>query len=108
MAEEMPSFEVGQIVRSLRGRDAGRFAVVIRIEGDRFVWIADGDRRTFDRPKKKNRIHLEPFDYISPEVRRSLEETGRVTNGKLRHAIKTFLDAHPEYRTEGEDADGEG
>lgn len=81
---------LGQIVEILRGREAGSYAVVIGIEDERFVWIADGGKRKFDRPKKKNRLHLRLYDSISTEVADSLRETGRVTNGKLRYALNKF------------------
>lgn len=82
--------QIGQIVRILRGRDANKIAVVIGLEQHRFVWIADGDKRKFDSPKKKNVTHLEAFNYVSTEVRDSIEGTGRVTNGKLRYAVNKF------------------
>ncbi|WP_202081304.1 KOW domain-containing RNA-binding protein [Caldalkalibacillus salinus] len=87
-SESVP--QVGQLVKVLRGRDAESYAVIIRIEDQRFVWIADGDKRKFDSPKKKNRLHLQTFDYISTEVRDSMTESGRVTNGKLRFAVNKF------------------
>ena len=56
--------QLGQIVKVLRGKDAGQYAVVIGIVDERFVWIADGDKRQFDQPKKKNVLHLQlqPID----------------------------------------------
>jgi len=48
---EMP--KPGQVVLVTRGKHAGTYAVVIKIEPDRFVWIADGDKRRFDKPKKR-------------------------------------------------------
>ena len=77
----------GAIVRSLRGRDQGELAVIIALLDERFALIADGDRRKFDRPKRKNLLHLEPTGIVSEEVANSLSETGRVTNGKLRFAV---------------------
>lgn len=84
--------EPGRIVKVLRGRDAGKYAVVIRQIDDRFVEIADGDKRKFDQPKKKNKIHLQFTDCVASEVADSLRETGRVTNGKLRHALAKFAE----------------
>lgn len=75
-----------------KGRDTGQFAIVIQLIDERFVLIADGDKRKFDRPKKKNIQHLECCDYISPEVRSSMLDTGKVTNGKLRWALGKFMD----------------
>ena len=51
---------LGQIVRILRGREAGNFAIVIGVEKPRFVWLADGSTRRADRPKKKNVKHIQP------------------------------------------------
>ncbi|MBM7601766.1 ribosomal protein L14E/L6E/L27E [Virgibacillus halotolerans] len=82
---------VGQVVRIRQGREAGQFAVVIRMIDERFVLLADGEKRKYDRPKKKNVNHIEVMDFISPEVQSSLLETGRVTNGKLRFAITKFV-----------------
>ncbi|WP_151737829.1 KOW domain-containing RNA-binding protein [Paenibacillus tengchongensis] len=82
--------QVGQLVRILKGKDAGEAAVVIKVIDSRFVYIADGDKRRFDAPKKKNIQHLELIPFISSEVVDSLEETGRVTNGKLRFVVMKY------------------
>jgi large subunit ribosomal protein L14e len=82
--------QVGQLVRILKGKDAGEAAVVIAVVDSRFVYIADGDKRKFDGPKKKNILHLELIPFISSEVVDSLKETGRVTNGKLRFAVMKY------------------
>ncbi|MNW33782.1 50S ribosomal protein L14e [compost metagenome] len=87
------SLQIGQIVKILRGRDTGQAAVVVSIADDRFVYIADGNKRKFDQAKKKNILHLMPQSVISSEVVNSLQECGRVTNGKLRHAVNEFLDS---------------
>ncbi|HET7657632.1 MAG TPA: KOW domain-containing RNA-binding protein [Bacillales bacterium] len=79
-------------MKILRGKDVDHYSVIVEVINDRFVCIADGDRRKFDRAKKKNVNHLELQDFISPEITRSLEEAGRVTNGKLRFAIAKFLE----------------
>ena len=83
--------EIGQIVQILQGREAGQYAIVINIVDDRFVLLADGEKRKYDRPKKKNLNHVKAINFISPEVQNSLLETGRVTNGKLRFAISKFV-----------------
>jgi large subunit ribosomal protein L14e len=98
---------IGQIVSTKKGRDAGQYSVIIRKVDERFVLIADGDKRKFDRPKKKNIQHLYFHNYISPEVQNSLEETGRVTNGKLRYALTKFLNEVLEDVKKGDESDGE-
>ncbi|GFN33441.1 ribosomal protein L14E (/ type) [Paenibacillus curdlanolyticus] len=88
--------QIGQIVFVLRGKDEGGYAVIIGIVDDRFVLIADGDKKRFDRPKKKNIAHLELQPVVSNEVVNSMRETGRVTNAKLRYAIEKFVQAKGE------------
>ena len=82
---------LGQMVRIKQGREAGQYAIINGDLDDQFVLLADGEKRKTNRPKKKNLHHVEMVDYISPEVQNSLLETGRVTNGKLRFAITTFI-----------------
>lgn len=84
------TLQIGQLVKVRSGRDAGSIAVIISILDDKFVMIADGDKRKFDQPKRKNVAHLEFQTIISSEVVNSLNETGKVTNGKLRHAVSMF------------------
>ena len=96
----------GQIVRILKGRDAGNYCVIVRVVDGRFVEVADGDKRKFDRAKRKNLNHLELQHYVSAEVKNSIDETGKVTNGKLRYAIAKFLDEESSDRRKGESIDG--
>jgi large subunit ribosomal protein L14e len=99
--EQIP--QLGQIVKVLRGSDPFQYAVIIGIVDTRFVLIADGDKRKFDRPKKKNLLHLQLQGTISQEVVASLAEAGRVTNAKLRYAIIKFVEnLHAEANEKGE------
>ncbi|SFF00457.1 KOW domain-containing RNA-binding protein [Alteribacillus iranensis] len=101
MSEAESTPEVGQIVHIKRGRDAGNFAIIIGIVDERFILLADGEKRKYDRAKKKNIHHVELCSYISDEVKRSIEDTGRVTNGKIRHALVSYRKEHPELLKEG-------
>ena len=51
---------VGDLVVSRAGRDKGRPFVVLRME-EGFVYLADGDLRRLDKPKKKKRMHVKPY-----------------------------------------------
>lgn len=84
--------QVGELVRILNGRDKDQFAFVIDVLDERFVRIADGDKRKVDRAKRKNIQHIERMDIIALEIKNSIVETGRVTNAKLRFAISTYID----------------
>ncbi|QHW32692.1 hypothetical protein GZH47_18980 [Paenibacillus rhizovicinus] len=80
--------EIGRVVKVLRGKDEGSYAVIIQVMDERFVLVADGDKRRFDQSKKKNVLHLQMQPDVSHEVIDSMQETGRVTNAKLRYAIQ--------------------
>ena len=81
---------IGHIVQVTQGREKGQYAIIINIIDDRYVLLADGNKRKYDRPKKKNINHISLTSHISDEVRNSLLETHRVSNGKLRFAISKF------------------
>jgi large subunit ribosomal protein L14e len=89
--EESGNPRIGQLVRINRGREADQYAIIIDVLDETFVLLADGEKRKFDRPKRKNIHHVDLLNYISPEVEKSMLETGRVTNGKLRFAISKFV-----------------
>ncbi len=74
--------EKGQIVRSLKGRDCGKYLVVIGfLEGK--VLIADGKERPIENPKLKNLKHLSETNVF-------LKEESYKTNRSLRHALNDF------------------
>ncbi len=83
--------QVGQFAIVTSGRDTGQYGIIIKLLDERYVMLADGDKRKFNHPKKKNIQHLQLIDQVSPEVQTSIMETGRVTNGKLRFALAKFL-----------------
>lgn len=95
--------ELGQIVRVTKGREQNQHAIIINIIDDRFVLLADGEKRKYDRPKKKNIHHIACTPFISSEVRKSLVETNRVSNGKLRFALAKY---QSEVVTDLEKGDG--
>lgn len=92
MDDSGSSPRIGEVVKILKGRDAGKYAIIIGKIDERFLWIADGDKRKFDAPKKKNILHVEPQSEICEEVINSMSQTGRVTNGKLRFALNRFME----------------
>ena len=55
---QVTPIDIGSVVRSRAGRDAGRLFLVIGILDEEFVLLADGDLRKADKPKKKRRKHL--------------------------------------------------
>lgn len=89
MEEELKP-QLGRLVKVLKGRDSDKYAVIVGVVDHRYVMIADGDKRKFDQPKRKNIAHLELQPSISSEVVNSINESGRVSNGKLRYTVTKY------------------
>ena len=63
-----PAVEKGRLARSKAGRDKGRLCVVVQVVDEDFVLTCDGRLRTFDRPKKKRKKHLQPLIALNEDV----------------------------------------
>lgn len=72
----------GCVVRSISGRDADRFYVVMELEGG-YACISDGKVRRLEKPKRKSVKHLRPT-----KTNFSLETL--TTNNQLRQALREF------------------
>ena len=79
--------EVGSVVTSRAGRDAGRPFLVIRELDQEYVLIADGGLRTMDRPKKKKRRHLKPTGQVDTHLREKLMGGEPVSNKEIRLSL---------------------
>ena len=69
----------GRIVLAKAGRDAGRFFLVVSLDGTDLM-LADGERRRLLAPKRKNPIHVQATKQTIP-----LEA---LTDKALRQALK--------------------
>ncbi len=79
------------VVASRAGRDAGERYVVLADAGSDSVLVADGDRRTTDRPKRKNVKHLVvrgPAGPVGDRLRAGMD----VSNEDLRSVLATPLE----------------
>lgn len=65
--ESLP--ELGQMVYSRAGRDAGAAMLVVGVCDGRHVLVADGGLRRASRPKRKNVRHLAVADGFHPGLR---------------------------------------
>lgn len=79
----------GSIVRSIAGRDKGDIFIVLAREGN-YVYLANGELRKVDRPKKKKLKHLQGTSFVSEFIRNKLETAGKVTNSEVRKALAEF------------------
>ena len=56
-------FRAGQMALSDAGHDRGKLYVILEVQ-DETVLLADGIRRTVEKPKKKNIRHVRRMNYI--------------------------------------------
>ena len=86
---------VGDVVRSVNGRDKDAVFFVIAVDGE-FAVIADGMRRRLDHPKRKKIKHLQ---FISPghsAAAEKLRSSEKVTNKELKRALTAAGGDSPE------------
>ena len=79
-----PPILPGYVVFSKKGRDKGRYFVVLYSLDADFVMIANGDLRKLDRLKKKRRKHLKPTGSVAEELRARLAAGQPVEDHELR------------------------
>jgi ribosomal protein L14E/L6E/L27E len=84
--------EIGQLVSSKAGRDAGRKYLVIAKLDDRYVLVADGVTRKIVQPKKKNIRHLVAHRQIATEIAQALQQNEKLTNQQLKSTIELLTD----------------
>lgn len=90
MARQPVMPEVGRIVKIMRGRDSGKYAVVVSHSTGRFVYIADGASRKVETPKKKNSLHLQVVSRRVDELIQGEWPKVKLSNADLRHVMRSF------------------
>lgn len=75
---QITPIEIGSVVRSTAGRDAGRNLLVIAIPDEEFVLLADGKLRTVAKPKKKKIRHIKTTGITVAEA------AGNLTDAAIR------------------------
>lgn len=60
----MASLEVGRVVMKVAGREAGKYAVVVKKMNDAFVEVTGPKILTGVKRRRANIEHLEPLEYV--------------------------------------------
>lgn len=77
---------VGQLVKSVAGRDKNRWMIVVEVIDDDYVLVADGKSRKIERPKKKKIKHLSKTNTIFEDISKKIIQ-GTLTNHLIRKKI---------------------
>ncbi|MBS4535535.1 KOW domain-containing RNA-binding protein [Clostridium sp. D2Q-14] len=88
--ETTEKIKIGQIVKSIAGRDSGKKFIIIDILDDKYVLIVDGDLRRLDNPKKKKIKHLMPTKAVLDEIKNKIEAKEKFNNAYVRKLLASF------------------
>ncbi len=80
----------GCVVRSKAGRDEGRYFIVLSLDGDEFAYVADGNLRKVEKPKRKRVKHLYVTEELVYSLQSKLMAGERVENHEIRNSLETF------------------
>ena len=64
---------VGTLVYSKAGHDKQNMFLVLKLENG-YAYIADGDMRKAEKPKKKKLIHLQKTNYVYENISENIED----------------------------------
>lgn len=84
-------YSKGQIVFSKSGRDKGLAFIVLDYD-ESYVYITDGKLRKLEKPKRKNRVHIQPTNYVVTDIMNKLENGLHIMNSDIRKALAEYND----------------
>ncbi|MEG0766753.1 MAG: KOW domain-containing RNA-binding protein [Clostridia bacterium] len=87
--------EVGRVVTSRAGRDAGRIFVILQALDAEYVSIADGCLRKVDRPKKKKIKHLHAHPGYFSNIPEKLNQGQPLLDAEVRKCLEDAGYARP-------------
>ena len=83
---------VGEFVTVKAGHDQGKLYLIVA-EEERFVFLSDGKYKPIEKPKKKNRIHIQ-------KINRKITDFEELTNVKIPYKNEEIKRALKLYRIE--------
>lgn len=82
------NISIGQLVTSTAGRDQTNIYLVLGIEKNKYLLLANGRDRKFSNPKQKNIRHVNVLKEIAQGVAEKLQSGVKITDEEIRQAIK--------------------
>lgn len=77
------------IVKSIAGRDQGKYFFVLAVE-ENFLLLADGKTRKLESPKRKKCKHVAFVAHSDCRVAEKIRSEEKVTNSELRRTLAEF------------------
>ena len=85
----MINFKAGSLVKSLAGHDKGNFFIIIR-ENSEYVILVDGISRTMEKPKCKNKKHIQIIHKTDETLNKKLVNNEHVTDEEIKYSIRCY------------------
>ena len=82
-------YNYGQLVFSKAGHDKDHLYVIVGEEADR-VYLADGKLKKLQKPKRKNKKHVQIINYIDQELSKKNSRNGKIEDSDIVKAIKLY------------------
>ena len=74
---------------SRSGHDKGSIYVIVKEEADAY-YLADGTGKTLEKPKKKNKKHIQIIKKLPKEVTEVFTQKENFRNEEIKRAIKLY------------------
>ena len=82
---------IGRLAFSKAGHDKGTVYIIVE-EDTEYVYVSDGRFKPLERPKKKNKRHIQPvLKGCDEDLRERLKNKQPVRNEEIKRAIKVFI-----------------
>lgn len=82
-------YEFGSIAVSKAGHDKGEVFVILKSDSE-YVYLMDGRNRTFAKPKKKNRKHVQCVNYTDKHLFDKHTKQEKIIDEDVKRAIKLY------------------
>lgn len=83
------TYGIGALAKSKAGHDEDGLFIIIE-ESTEYVTLVDGNCRKLEKPKRKNKKHIQIIhDKEEPQRRKLIEETG-LTDEAVRYLVKCY------------------
>lgn len=79
--------QIGQVVKSIMGRDKGRNFIVVGIVDKDHLLISDGQLRKLSSPKKKKLKHIAKYNVISEDIKEAILSGRKINNAFIRKEL---------------------
>lgn len=85
----MKHYDFGNFAFSKAGHDKDELYVIL-YDDIEYVYLVDGKIRTLEKPKRKNKKHVQLIHVIEDSLQKKINEEKKITNEDIKRAIKCY------------------